>query len=136
MSRRIVAAMLSLSLLLLGPQVHAAPKPGAADKSAQSVAQGPRKHLGNIVFAGLAGAILGLSTLSFYGRPQDRLSNIAVGFAIGIISGTMFTTYKAAAEPKEFYGLREPQSEAWRLVDEQAQMQRPSPMSAAVTFNF
>jgi hypothetical protein len=61
--------------------------------------------LANIVFAGLAGAVLGLSTLSFYGRPQDRLSNIAVGFAIGVIGGTMFSTYKAAAEPREFYGL-------------------------------
>ena len=58
----------------------------------------------NIVFAGLAGAVLGLSTLSFYGRPQDRLANIPVGFAIGAICGTMFTTYKAVADPREFYG--------------------------------
>jgi hypothetical protein len=75
------------------------------DKAGQSVSSGPRKHLANIVFAGLAGAVLGLSTLSFYGRPQDRLSNIAVGFAIGVIGGTMYSTYKAAAEPREFYGL-------------------------------
>ena len=26
-------------------------------------------------------------------------------FAIGVIGGTMFSTYKAAAEPHEFYGL-------------------------------
>src|SRR5580704_14870733 len=32
---------------------------------------GPRKQLATIIFAGLGGAILGLSTLSFYGRPQD-----------------------------------------------------------------
>ncbi len=75
------------------------------DKANQSVSQGPRRHLANIVFAGLAGAVLGLSTLSFYGRPQDRLSNIAVGFAVGVIAGTLYSTYKAAAEPREFYGL-------------------------------
>lgn len=72
---------------------------------------GPRKHLATIVFAGLAGAILGLSTLSFYGRPQDKLNNIAMGFALGVIGGAMFTTYKAATEPREFYGQLPPSQE-------------------------
>ncbi len=65
---------------------------------------GPRRQLATIIFAGLSGAILGLSTLSFYGRPQERLSNIAVGFALGIFAGTIYTTYKAASKPQEFYG--------------------------------
>ncbi len=65
---------------------------------------GPRRQLATIIFCGLGGAILGLSTLSFYGRPQDKLSNIAVGFAIGIIGGTVYVTYGAATKPKEFYG--------------------------------
>ena len=60
---------------------------------------GPRQQLATIIFSGLGGAVLGLSTLSFYGRPQDRLSNIAVGFAVGIIGGTIFTTYKTARRP-------------------------------------
>ena len=101
MFRRILILILSLSLLTVTPAVLAVPNDGG--KSTASA--GPRRHLANIVFAGLAGAVLGLSTLSFYGRPQDRLSNIAVGFAIGVIGGTMFSTYKAAAEPREFYGL-------------------------------
>ena len=46
---------------------------------------GPRKQLATILFAGLGGAVLGLSTLSFYGRPQDKLENIAIGFAVGVI---------------------------------------------------
>lgn len=65
---------------------------------------GARRQLATIIFAGLSGAILGLSTLSFYGRPQDRLSNIAVGFALGIFAGTIYTTYKAASKPSDFYG--------------------------------
>lgn len=65
---------------------------------------GTRKQIAGIVFSGLAGAVLGLSTLSFYGRPQDRLSNIAVGFALGIIAGSVFITYGATTNPDKFYG--------------------------------
>lgn len=65
---------------------------------------GPRKQVATIVFSGLAGAVLGLSTLSFYGRPQDRLSNIAVGFALGVIVGSIATTYGATQSPDQFYG--------------------------------
>ncbi len=65
---------------------------------------GPRKQLATIIFCGLGGAVLGLSTLSFYGRPQEKLANIAVGFAIGVIGGTVYTLYGATTKPKEFYG--------------------------------
>jgi len=57
---------------------------------------GPRRQLATILFAGLGGAILGLSTLSFYGRPQDNLGNIGLGFAAGVIAGTIYVTYKSA----------------------------------------
>jgi hypothetical protein len=77
----------------------------SSDSGEVTTQAGPKKYLSNIIFAGLAGAVLGLSTLSFYGKPQQRLSNIAVGFAIGVILGTGYSTYKAAAEPHEFYGL-------------------------------
>jgi hypothetical protein len=104
MGGKLIAGILSLCLAFTAPMALAAPK---TDKAAQTSAQGPRRHLTTIVMAGLAGAILGLSTLSFYGRPQDRLSNIATGFAIGIVIGACYTTYKAAAEPKEFYSVRD-----------------------------
>ena len=68
----------------------------------KQITSGPKKQLATIIFSGLAGAILGLSTLSFYGRPQDKLPNIAVGAAIGIIAGTVYTTYKAATEPYRY----------------------------------
>lgn len=78
---------------------------------------GPRRQLATILFAGLGGAVLGLSTLSFYGRPQDKLANIAIGFAGGVIVGTTYVTYRAATNPSEFYGQREmeKQLEANRL---------------------
>lgn len=117
MAGKIIAGILSLSLVFASPVSFAAGG-GKNDKTAQTTTQGPRRHLTTIVMAGLAGAILGLSTLSFYGRPQDRLSNIAAGFAIGIIIGAGYTTYKAATEPKEFYSWREANPEGWLLANE------------------
>jgi len=71
---------------------------------------GPRRQLGTIIYSGLGGAVLGLSTLSFYGRPQDKLANIAIGFAVGVIAGTIAVTYNAATNPDEFYGLEDSRS--------------------------
>ena len=107
MQRTLTSLLLTLTLLLTSSAFAAETAP---------TSHGTHRHLTNIVFSGLAGAILGLSTLSFYGRPQDRLNNIAVGFAIGTIGGTIYTTYRAAAEPRDFYGLRD-QPEPWALAD-------------------
>jgi hypothetical protein len=78
------------------------PPPDAGQSSQKRF--GPKRQAAIIIFAGLGGAVLGLSTLSFYGRPQDKLSNIAIGAAVGIIVGTIYVTYKAATQPNEFYG--------------------------------
>ena len=87
---------------------EAPPAAATAAPEPESVG-GPRKQLATIVFAGLGGAILGLSTLSFYGRPQDKLSNIAIGFALGVIIGTSMVTFRAATNPDQFYnGMVEP----------------------------
>ena len=77
----------------------------SASPEDRPTAGGPRRQLATIIYSGLGGAVLGLSTLSFYGRPQDKLSNIAVGFAVGVITGTIAVTYSAATNPDEFYGL-------------------------------
>jgi hypothetical protein len=68
---------------------------------------GPRKQLAIIIFSGLGGMVLGLSTLSFYGRPQEKLANIGIGFGIGVIVGTLYTGYSAATKPRELY-MEEP----------------------------
>lgn len=68
--------------------------------------EAPRKNFTTIVYAGLGGAILGLSTLSFHGRPQDHMDDIAIGFAVGIIAGALYTSYLAATEPENFYSYQ------------------------------
>ncbi len=131
MSRNLFVGILALSLL--ATTVVRPSRAFALTQANQSVTSSPKRHLTTIVFAGLAGAVLGLSTLSFYGRPQDRLSNIPVGFAIGVISGTLYTTYTAAAKPKEFYGDYEP--ELWQLETEPGRLETAQ-TSPRATFTF
>lgn len=101
---------------------------------------GPRKQIATIIFAGLAGAVLGLSTLSFYSRPQDKLPNIAVGAAVGVIIGTGYTTYQTAVEPHRRYAHRHHESSLKNLpnlLDERDRFStRDTPMELSYTFTF
>jgi len=128
---KLVAAILALNILFVSPFAYS-----QADKANEISTTGPRRNLGYIVFAGVAGAIMGLSTLSFYGRPQDRLSNIAVGAAIGVIGGALYTTYKAATEPKDFYNWRETEPETWALMDTSYRQGFEQTPSATFSFEF
>ena len=93
-------------------------------------AGGPRRQLGTIIYAGLGGAVLGLSTLSFYGRPQDKLANIAIGFAVGVISGTIAVTYNAATNPDDFYGADTHSAESFVAKEREAFLGPASSMAA------
>jgi hypothetical protein len=101
MVQRILKALMSVAIIVSLAGTAFAQNSSSTDMGKRG---GPRRQLATIIFAGLGGAVLGLSTLSFYGRPQDNLSNIAVGFAVGVITGTTYVTYKAATRPSEFYG--------------------------------
>ena len=48
--------------------------------------------------AGAAGAILGLSTLSFYDKPSPHISNVWTGAAIGVIAGVIWVAYNSATD--------------------------------------
>ncbi len=54
-----------------------------------------------VLGAGAAGAIIGLSTLSFYETPSKSISNIWTGAAIGIIAGVIFVAYNSAQKGSE-----------------------------------
>ena len=51
--------------------------------------------------AGVGGAILGLSTLSFTDKPSKHVSNIWTGAAIGVIAGVIWVVYDSAAKGSE-----------------------------------
>lgn len=95
--------MIRKSVLIFLIGVFCMTSQGYAQTNQADAPSGAKRHLATIIFAGLGGAVLGLSTLSFYGRPQDNLANIAIGFAVGAIAGTVYVTYQAASKPDEFY---------------------------------
>jgi hypothetical protein len=102
--KRLLTALLTITL------IASLASPALAQDTTIRHRSGARRQLATIVFAGLGGAILGLSTLSFYGRPQDHLSNIAVGFAIGVIAGTAYVTVRSATTRDYFNDSPPPQS--------------------------
>lgn len=52
-----------------------------------------RKNLSIIALSGLSGAILGLSTISFSNDPGKASSHITIGFAVGVLLGSLITLY-------------------------------------------
>ena len=54
-----------------------------------------------VAVAGAGGAILGLSTLSFYDKPSPHISNVWTGAAIGIIAGVIWVAYNSAQKGSE-----------------------------------
>ncbi len=55
-----------------------------------------------VLAGGAAGAVLGLSTLSFVSEPDDHYDNILTGGAIGIIAGVLYVAYRQANTPPNF----------------------------------
>jgi hypothetical protein len=99
---RILSMLLVMALAISLPEAAFAQKANGTSTSSDKPANGTRKQLTMIVFAGISGAILGLSTLSFYGRPQDKLNNIWGGFAVGIIVGAIYSAYSVTSQPRQF----------------------------------
>ncbi|MFP5490553.1 MAG: hypothetical protein ACLGG0_03585 [Bacteriovoracia bacterium] len=54
-----------------------------------------------IAGAGVGGAILGLSTLSFYDKPSKNLANVWTGAALGIIAGVVIVAIGHANKSQE-----------------------------------
>tara|TARA_B110001454_G_scaffold219198_1_gene251585 strand:+ start:165945 stop:166322 length:378 start_codon:yes stop_codon:yes gene_type:complete len=52
-----------------------------------------KRTTATILFASIGGGILGLSTLSFYGKPQEHTDNITTGVAVGLLAGVSYVMY-------------------------------------------
>lgn len=61
----------------------------------------PKDQAKVILYTGLYGAVLGLSTLSFYSSPSKHTRNIAMGAALGLIVSVVFSTVLATKKDKE-----------------------------------
>jgi hypothetical protein len=61
------------------------------------------KDVYTVVGLGIGGAILGLSTLSFAEEPKEKLKNVVIGGAIGIICGVGFVAYSHATRSQKIF---------------------------------
>ncbi len=52
-----------------------------------------------VMFSGLAGGVLGLSTLSFYGEPQNHTSNVTTGALLGMLGGASYLLWESSQTP-------------------------------------
>ncbi len=67
-----------------------------------------------IIMGALGGTVVGLSTLPFYGRPQERLGNVFYGLALGLFIGTGYSIVHAAQRDFNKYGEQEvPERDAY-----------------------
>ncbi len=59
-------------------------------QSSVSTTTSLRRNIATVIFCGLGGAVLGISTLSFYGDPGNHIGNITTGLALGMIGGATY----------------------------------------------
>ncbi len=65
------------------------------------------RQVNHILMGTFCGGVLGLSTLSFYGRPQDKLSVIPIGMALGTIIGAVYSTAQVATNPDDYLAAQD-----------------------------
>jgi hypothetical protein len=80
-------------------------------KDMEELVAGTKSDLLIVISGGLAGAVLGLSTLSFVDEPKEHTRNIIVGASIGIIAGVGYVAYSQASKSREMmYGAPDQQA--------------------------
>lgn len=60
-----------------------------------------KRNVATVIFSSLGGGILGLSTLSFYGRPQEHTENITTGVLLGFLGGLSYVIYSNFQDGRE-----------------------------------
>lgn len=79
-------------LMVLATSIAIMGKTSFAANELRSEGPTVRSQVAKILLSSLGGAVLGISTLSFYDRPQDHLSNVAVGGTVGALLGSIYVT--------------------------------------------
>ena len=95
-------------LLVCGVQLSAGKCFAQSNDGLESLVEDTKSDLLVVVGGGIAGAVLGLSTLSFVDEPKDHTRNIVVGASIGIIVGVAYVALSQANKSREaIYGIPE-----------------------------
>jgi hypothetical protein len=77
------------------------PQKSLADTQTQTSVTSFRRGVATVILCGVGGAVLGISTLSFYGDPQNHVSNITAGLVLGLIGGGTYLGMQASDASKE-----------------------------------
>jgi hypothetical protein len=91
--KKIIAFFLAFNLLTVAAF--------AQENSEDDIIKNTQNDILIVAGAGAAGAILGLSTLSFVDMPSRHISNIWTGAALGIIAGVVWVAYNSAQRGQE-----------------------------------
>jgi uncharacterized membrane protein YebE (DUF533 family) len=89
-----------------------------------------KRTTATILFSSIGGGILGLSTLSFYGKPQEHTDNITNGVLVGFLAGVSYVMYKNYEQRSAANENVLPQKTEWRpefQVSEQSTNKRRGP---------
>lgn len=84
---------LSLVMVVLVSEVTWAQAAGRS-QATPAAAQKWRRNTAVILFSGIGGGLLGLSTLSFYGDPKEHTGNINLGALLGVLGGVGYVIYE------------------------------------------
>jgi len=95
-----LSSKLSLALVLFSLTFNLMAQEGGGD-GIDAVLQESFDDMYIVMGTGVGGAILGLSTLSFFDRPGDHLKNVWVGGALGVILGVGIITFKQATKSSD-----------------------------------
>lgn len=90
--KKLICLLLSLQFVLMS---------GAFAQADDDLIKSTQNDIILVGVAGGAGALLGLSTLSFVDKPSEHVSNIWTGAAIGVIVGVIFVAYSSAQRGSE-----------------------------------
>src|SRR5690606_32175938 len=99
----LMETVMKLACSLLLALVFVLPR-GAFAQDAQSddnIVASTQNDILLVAGAGVGGAILGLSTLSFYDKPSKHVANIWTGAAIGIIAGVVIVAMTHAQKTQD-----------------------------------
>jgi hypothetical protein len=76
-----------------------------AQQNTTVVGRNFKRNVAAILFSSIGGAVLGLSTLSFYGEPQEHTNNITLGALLGFVGGSAYVLMDTTHPPVQSYDI-------------------------------
>ena len=102
---KVVVFILMLSLVI--PSLAL----GADEDASTGLVDDSIRDFSIVLGAGAAGAVIGLSTLSFVDEPSKHFKNVAVGGAIGIVMGVGYVIFSQATRSSSSIGETMPMNQ-------------------------